>query len=68
MFYQAYAVANKGKANEQRELLHFTPDKDDAILAIRNAVASGFDYGYLKQGFEIVQSFNESSFTRDPSE
>jgi len=64
MLYQAYAVANKGKENEQRNLLHFTTDRADAVLAIRNAIASGFDYGYLKQGFEVVQSFNESSFTR----
>lgn len=61
--YQIYAVVNKGKPTEQREFLGFTQHKQFAINQIRDAIASGFDYGYIKQGFDVVQSYNESSFT-----
>lgn len=64
LFYQAYAVANKGKPDEQREFLGFTAHKRFAENHIRDAIASGFDYGYIKQGFEVIQSYNESSFSR----
>jgi len=61
--YVAYAVANKGKDNEQREIVSMTDMKHLAEKRIRQAIASGFDYGYIKQGLTVVQSYNESSFT-----
>lgn len=62
MMYQAYAVANKGRKNEQRELVAFCENKNFAILKVRDAIASGFEYGYVKQGFEIVAYLTERSF------
>lgn len=64
MYYQAYVVKNRRQENEQREMINFTPEKKEAEWSIRNAIASGFDYGYIKQGFEVVQSYNESSFIK----
>lgn len=64
MCYVAYAVANKGKENEQREIISMTDDKTLAEKRIRQAIASGFDYGYIKQGTTVIKSYNESSFVR----
>lgn len=64
MRYQAYAVKNRRAENEQRELVGFCETKAAAIMSIRTAIASGFDYGYIKQGFEVIASYNEASFLR----
>lgn len=60
--FQCYAVANKGKPNEQRVLLGMPNDEGLARGLIRDAIASGFDYGYIKQGFETVAYLTEESF------
>lgn len=62
IMFQGYAVANKDKPDEQRELVYFGESKDRAVSRIRDAIASGFDYGYIKQGFETVAYLTESSF------
>ena len=62
MFYQAYAVKDKGRPTEQRELVSITEYKEFAKNRIRDAIASGFDYGYIKQGFETVGYYAETSF------
>ncbi len=62
MMYQAYAVARRHRPDEQRELVYFGPEKDRAIWRIRDAIASGFDYGYVKQGFDTLGWYNERSF------
>lgn len=63
--YVAYAVVNKSKENEQIEVVSMTDMKHLAIKRIRQAIASGFDYGYIKQGTTVIKSYNESSFTRE---
>ena len=62
MMIQGYAVANKGQQNEQRELVYFGENKDLARNRIRDAIASGFEYGYVKQGFETVGYYTEDAF------
>lgn len=62
LMLQGYAVANKGKPNEQRELVYFGEYEHFARNKIRNAIASGFDYGYIKQGFDTIAYLNEKSF------
>lgn len=62
MLFQAYAVANKGTHREQRELLYFGPEEHRARSHIRAAIARGFDYGYIKQGFETVAYLTEKAF------
>ena len=62
--YTAYAVVNKGHENEQREIISMTDIKDLAEKRIRQAIASGFDYGYIKQGTTVIKSYNESSFIK----
>lgn len=64
MMLQAYAVANKGEPNEQRTLVYFGEDKIFAKNRIRDAIASGFEYGYIKQGFETIAYLTEKSFLR----
>lgn len=64
MMLQGYAVANKGQPNEQRELVYFGESKDLAKNRIRDAIASGFEYGYVKQGFETVGYYTEKTFLR----
>lgn len=53
-WFQAYAVANKGTPQERREMLYFGESETQARNNIRQAIASGFDYGYINQGFETV--------------
>jgi hypothetical protein len=62
MMLQAYAVANKGQPNEQRELIYFGESMHWARSRIRDYIASGFDYGYIKEGFETVAYLSERSF------
>lgn len=64
MMLHAYAVANKGTPNEQRELVYIGEYKHHAQNRIRDAIASGFDYGYIKQGFETLAYLTEKSFLR----
>lgn len=61
---QGYVVANKGKPNEQRELVYGGWNMQNARNRIRDAIASGFEYGYIKDGFYTVAYMNESSFLR----
>lgn len=63
--YTAYAVANKGKENEQIEIVSMTDMVHLAEKRIRQAIASGFDYGYIKQGTTVIKSYNESSFIKE---
>jgi hypothetical protein len=62
MFFQGYAVAYKGTPHEQRELVYFGDSEALARSRIRQAIASGFDYGYIKQGFETIAYLSERSF------
>lgn len=62
MMLQAYVVANKGKENEQREMIYLGESKEFARAKIRDAIASGFEYGYIKEGFHTIASFNETHF------
>jgi hypothetical protein len=62
MMFQGYVVANKGKPNEQLELVYFGEYEHFARNKIRNAIASGFDYGYIKQGFDTIAYLTEKSF------
>ena len=63
-YLQAYAVAKKGTPEEQRELVYFGEYEHHARNRVRDAIASGFEYGYIKEGFETVAYLTESSFLR----
>lgn len=63
-WFQAYAVANKGTPQEQHDLFYFGESKTQARDRIRQAIASGFDYGYIKQGFETVAYVSSSAELR----
>lgn len=61
--YSATVVKDKGTELEQRPFLGWTFTQEEAKWLIRDAIAWGFDYGYIKQaGGQIVASYNESSF------
>lgn len=62
--FQAYAVANKGAPNEQRELLYMGESEGAARSIIRDAIASGFEYGYIKQFGATIAFLTEQSFTK----
>ena len=62
LMLQGYVVAKKGHRNEQRELVYFGEDRRMAQNHIRDAIASGFDYGYIKQGFQTIAYLTEKSF------
>lgn len=64
MMFQSYVVANKGKPNMQRELIYLGESKELARNRVRDGIASGFDYGYIKQGFETVEYLNEKTFLK----
>ena len=59
---QAYAMVKKDTPAEQSEIGYFGESNDRAIAYIREAVASGFDYGYIKQGFETIAYLTDKSF------
>lgn len=61
-FYQAYAVKDKGTPNEVRELVSLTLYEQFARDRIRDAIASGYNYGYIKQGFDAIAYLTEKSF------
>ena len=60
--FQAHAVARKGQPDMQLDLIYFGDDQESARARIRDAIASGYDYGYIKQGTMTVGWFNEASF------
>lgn len=60
----AYAVARKGTPQEQRELVYSGSCERQARGRIRDAVASGFDYGYIKERMETIAYLTESSLLR----
>lgn len=60
--FEAYAVKILESGEKERHLLAFSEWKDMARSYIRDAIASGFDYGYIKQGHELIASYNEKSF------
>ena len=62
--YGAYAVKILPNGEKQRVILSMTDIKQLAINRIRDAIASGYDYGYIKQGTDCIASFNEQSFLR----
>lgn len=62
--YGAYAVKLLESGEKHRVIVTMTDIKQLAINRIRDAIASGFDYGYIKQGTDVVASFNEKSFLR----
>ena len=62
LMFQSYVVANKGKTNEQRELVYFGEYIHFARNAIRKTIPSGFDYGHINHGFETIAYLNEKSF------
>lgn len=64
VYYQAYAVRNKGQENEQPELLGISPTQKEAEINIRIAMKSGVDYGYIKQGTTVIKSYDESGLTK----
>lgn len=64
MMFQGYAVANKAKPNMQRELIYFGELQTDDIDRINEYIASSFDYGHIKQGFETVEHLSERFFMR----
>ncbi len=63
-FYQTYAVKNKDTPNEVREFIGLHENEAGARNKIRDAIASGHDYGYIKQGFDTIAYLNEKSFLR----
>lgn len=63
LMYQAYAVANKGQPNEQRELLYSGESERAAREHVRQAISSGFEYGYVKQNAVTIAFLTERSFT-----
>lgn len=60
--YQAYCVSKRGSPKEQRELIYVGEKEELARSLIRDAIASGFDYGYIKQGGNTVAYLTEKSF------
>lgn len=62
MLIHAYAVAKKATPQEQRDLIYVGMSTDNAKNKVRQAIASGYDYGYIKDGFETVAYLTESSF------
>ena len=62
MMFDAYAVSGT-PADKHRFMLGSFEHEIDARNRIRAAIASGFIYGYIKQGHEVVAYLTEASFT-----
>lgn len=62
--YQVYVVKNRGKDDEERLFLGCTRHKFLTACVIRDYVAEGWDYGYVKQGSDTVGYYNQSSFLK----
>jgi hypothetical protein len=60
--FQAYAVKGKGSPGEVRDLVALTTNEALARGRIRDAIASGYDYGYLKQDGATVAYLTEQAF------
>lgn len=59
--YDAYAVSGT-PADKHRFMLGSYSTEHDARSRVRQAIASGFVYGYIKQGHEVVAYLTEKSF------
>ena len=59
----AYAVKDKGTPEEQRVFLGFSDRITLAESDIRNAIARGFDYGYIKEDGVCIGFHTEESLT-----
>lgn len=62
MLLQAYAVKDKGTDKEQRPFLGWAESIEEGRNLVRDAISSGFEYGYLKEGTATVGYYIESSF------
>jgi len=62
MMYQAYAKVGK-KPDEVTDFVGIYQTEDEARNRVRQAIASGYDAGYIKQGFELVAYLTEPSFS-----
>lgn len=61
MYLQGYAVANKGMPDERTELVYFGEYEHHAYARIREALANGFDFGYIQRGFDVVAYVSPSA-------
>jgi hypothetical protein len=61
MMFQVYAVKGK-KPDAWRDMVGWYETETEARSRARQAIASGCDYAYIKQGFETVAYLTESSF------
>lgn len=61
MMFQVYAVKGE-KPDERRDFVGIYEAETDARNRARQAIASGFDYAYIKQGFDTIAYLDESSF------
>jgi hypothetical protein len=66
MIFQVYVVKGK-KPDEWKDFIGMYESESAARDRVRQAIASGYDRGYIKQGFDVVAYLDESSFTAPPS-
>lgn len=64
MYLHGYAVANKGMADERTELVYLGEYEHHAHARIREALANGFDFGYIQRGFDVVTYVSPSTVMR----
>lgn len=60
--FEAYAVKDKGTPEMQRTFLGFSDSLDRAKWDVRDAIAWGFEYGYVKEHGQTVGYYTEESF------
>lgn len=65
MAFEAYIVSNRGP-EKQRMFAGWFWNVEEASWAIRDAIASGFDYGYVKEQGHTVAYYTEHSFRVPP--
>lgn len=61
MMFQVYVIKGR-KPNEWKDFVGLCETEAEARSRIRQAIASGYTRGYIKQGFEFVAHLDESSF------
>lgn len=62
MLYQVYAKAAGKESDESKDLIGMYETEREARERVRQAIASGYHAGYIKQGFELVAYLTEKSF------
>lgn len=60
--FDAYAVSGSPPEKHRFHIGTYETERE-ARNRVRQAIASGFVYGYIKQGHEVVAYLTEASFT-----